>query len=142
MSGNGRIRLVLIDDHQIFREALQALLKAHGQLEVVGEAGDARAGYAVIEATRPDVVVLDLHLPGIDGIAATREIVSRLEGVRVLILSGHSHEDEMVRVLAAGARGFASKTQSAAEIIEAIEAVARGERYAPPSVAILPATAT
>jgi DNA-binding NarL/FixJ family response regulator len=128
------MRLALIDDQQVFRDGLRSLLLGHADLEVVGEASDARQAFAMVADTRPDVVVLEVSLPGLDGIAASRELVQRTPGVRPLILSRHRGEDFVARALAAGALGYACKAQPATEVLEAIRAVGRGESYLPPGL--------
>jgi DNA-binding NarL/FixJ family response regulator len=126
------IRLVIVDDHKIFVEALRAALETHPTtFLVVGEAGDARSAYSVVRATPADVVLLDLILPGADGVSATRELRAINEQLRILILSGYAHPDQIASALAAGAAGFASKGQSAHEILDAIKLVASGGRYLP-----------
>src|SRR5262249_25064528 len=99
-----------------------------------GEAGDARQAFSAADTARPDVVLMDVSLPGMDGVSAVREIGRRQPAARLLMLSMHDREEDVARALAAGARGYAFKSQPAAEVVEAIRAVARGERYLPPRV--------
>jgi DNA-binding NarL/FixJ family response regulator len=131
------LRLVLIDDHKVFREALRALLVTYGGISIVGEADNARTGYTVVEQARPDVVVLDVILPGVDGVSATREILRRVPEARVLILSASTHIDRFREALAAGVLGYACKDQSADELVDAIRRVAAGERYFAPRLSLL-----
>src|SRR5262249_10925926 len=118
-------------DHEVFRDGLRAVLQSHSDCEVVGEAADARTGYAVVESTRPDVVLLDISLPGVDGLHAARELHHRVPESRVLILSAFAHADQVTQALAAGAHGYALKDQSADEIVRAIRLVGGGQRYLP-----------
>ena len=129
---NADLRLVLIDDHKVFREALRALLGTYPGIAVVGEADDARTGYPVVEQTRPDVVVLDIMLPGIDGVAAAREILRRVPETKVLVLSASAHMDRVREALSSGISGYAGKDQSADELVAAVRRVAEGGRYLAP----------
>jgi DNA-binding NarL/FixJ family response regulator len=129
-----RTRIALIDDHPLFRQGLRALLEHEEDLEVIGEADDARHGYELAEARHPDVIVVDLSLPGVDGIGATRELKRRLPASRVLMLSMHDEPDLVSRALAAGAVGYAVKTESPADVLAAVRATARGQRYLTASV--------
>src|SRR5262249_25610579 len=106
-------------------------------ITVVGEADDARGGYAVVEQLRPDVVVLDIMLPGIDGVAASREILRRVPSTKVLILSAYAHADRVREAFAAGISGYAGKDQSAAELVDALRRVAAGERSLAPRIEAL-----
>jgi two-component system response regulator NreC len=127
-----RLRVALVDDHLLFREGLRALLSSQADIQVVGEAADARQAYNIVEAEHPDVVVLDLSLPGVDGIAATRELRRRAPGGKVLMLSMHTGEEFAAQALAAGASGYALKSQPSVNVVEAIRTVARGETYLSP----------
>lgn len=129
-------KVVLIDDHQLFREALHGALTTRG-MQLVAQAGDARAGFAQIDATRPDVVLLDLKMPGMDGVTAIREILSRPFQPRVVVLSAYATPRLVSEALAAGAHGFAVKTGSLDELVDGIARVMTGERWLSPG---LPAT--
>jgi DNA-binding NarL/FixJ family response regulator len=133
------LSVVLIDDHAVFRDALKALLATEPDLRVVGEASDARQGYEVVEHQHPDVVVLDISLPGVDGFSAAREL-RRRSGVRILMLSMFGGEAYVARAFAVGASGFALKSQSGAAVIEALHTVGRGQRYLPPQLDHAPIT--
>lgn len=128
------IRIVLIDDHSLFREGLRSYLSAAQDMAIVGEASTAREAYATIDATTPDVVVLDIGLPGIDGIAAAREIHRRSPTVRLLVLSMYRDSDRVRWAVGAGARGYVLKDDEPALVVEGIRAVARGDRYFSPRV--------
>jgi DNA-binding NarL/FixJ family response regulator len=131
-----KLRIGLVDDHQVFREGLRALIVQESDLKVVGEAADAVGAYAMVESDRPDVVVIDLMLPGIDGITATRELKRRQKDGRVLVLSMTGSEDQVAQALAAGATGYALKSQSSGAVLDAIRSVGRGDKYLPPGVAL------
>ena len=102
---------------------------------MVGEAGSARAAFQLIESVRPDVVLMDIVLPGMDGVVATREILRRRPEVKVLIVSGHDKVQDVHDALAAGAVGYVLKAESADTLLDALEQVGRGERYIAPSLA-------
>jgi DNA-binding NarL/FixJ family response regulator len=128
------IKVALVDDHPLFRAGLRALLREQSDIVVAGEAGEAREAYRLVEATPLDVITLDIALPGVTGIATTRELIRRRVTARVLMLTMHSGEDFVAQALAAGAAGYALKTQMPAELVEAIHAVARGESYLCPRI--------
>lgn len=127
------LRLVIIDDHGVFRDALCAALAQH-DVKVVGVASDARAGYDVVAATDPDVVLLDVSLPGLDGVGATRELLRRSRRLKVLLLSAHDRTDLVVGGFQAGAHGYALKHQPLVEVVDAIRQVAEGRTYLAPSL--------
>jgi len=121
-----KTRVALVDDHPLFRQGLRALLEGEDDLEVVGEAADARHAYELAESRHPDVIIVDVSLPGIDGVGATRELTRRLPGCRVLMLSMHDEAALVQQSLAAGALGYAVKTELPAEVLAAVRATARG----------------
>ena len=120
------IRLVLADDHQIMREGLVALLDALPGMEVVGTAADGLAAVAVARDTTPDVVVMDIQMPRLDGIEATRQVVAAQPATAVVILTMNEDDDTIMGALRAGARGYLLKGSSAAEVQQAIRAAAAG----------------
>lgn len=126
------VRVALIDDHVLFRQGMRAVLAGRSEATVVAEAGNASDGYTAVGATNPDVVVLDLILPGVNGIAAVRELIRREPNRRVLMLSQVISEEFVSQAFAAGASGYALKEQSMDEVIEAITTVHRGRRYLAP----------
>jgi DNA-binding NarL/FixJ family response regulator len=136
MASTTAVTAVLVDDHDLFRAGLRALLTATPDVRVVGEARTARQAYAVIEATKPEVVVLDVSLAGTDGIAITRELVRRKAGCRILMLTMHAVPDCVVRALQAGALGYALKDEPAAAALQAIRATAAGTRYLSPRLPV------
>ena len=127
-------RLLLVDDHEVFRIGLRTVLDFEPDLKVVGEAGDALAGVQAAEALRPDVVLMDVRLGGIDGVQACREIRSRFPEVRVLMLTSFADEDVVMSSIMAGAAGFVTKNVGRTELLKAIRAVASGESLLDPAV--------
>jgi DNA-binding NarL/FixJ family response regulator len=120
------IRVVIVDDHAMLRAGLEQLLAGEPDLEVVGNAADGAAALALVRRERPDVVLMDLQMPGIDGVAATREIVA--EGLAdVLVLTSYSDAERIVGALDAGALGYLLKDAEPDEVIQGVRAVARGE---------------
>jgi DNA-binding NarL/FixJ family response regulator len=128
-------KVILVDDHHVFRAGLRAILASEADISVVGEASEARQAYSLLDSAQPDLVVLDLTLPDGDGVAATREIIRREPRARVLILTMQTNELFVSRAMAAGASGFAIKSQGPEEILQAIRAVASGEKYLSPQFA-------
>ena len=133
-TGRSSVRVLLVDDHHLFREGLALLLGNHAQIELAGGAATAREACALVEKLAPDVVILDMTLPDSDGIATTREILRRRPRTQVLMLTMHATEFFVRKALEAGARGYALKTQSAADILQAIEAVGAGNVYLAPEI--------
>ena len=132
-----KIRVLLIDDHKVVRAGLRALLESTGRIEVVGEASSGEEGVAGAERLEPDVVVMDLAMPGIGGIRATRRITALDPDTRVLVLTVHDEEDQLARALDAGAAGYLNKSVADTDLIVAIEALARGHSYLPRRAAAL-----
>jgi DNA-binding NarL/FixJ family response regulator len=129
------LRVLLGDDHAVLRQGLRKILEDRRDWRVVAEAGNGRdAVRAAIEIT-PDVAVLDIGMPLLNGVEATRQIVRRAPSVRVLILSMHSEQAYVTQAVQAGARGYLLKESAGAELIEAIAAVAAGRTYFSPAVA-------
>ncbi len=122
------IRVAIVEDHALVRAGLRTSLEAAG-IDVVGEASDGIAATAAIEASKPDVAVVDLGLPGKDGIALTRELKSRPDAPRVVILTMHDMDDEVLAALAAGADGYCVKSSDASVVVDAVRAVAAGGAY-------------
>ncbi len=131
------IRILLADDHAILRRGLKALLEREADVEVVGEAADGRETLQQVEALRPDVVVLDITMPNLNGIEAARQIQAKGWGTAIIILSMHSDEGYVLRALRAGAKGYLLKDTVEAELIRAIHAVTGGKAYFSPEVSKL-----
>ncbi|MDA8236981.1 MAG: response regulator transcription factor [Chloroflexi bacterium] len=121
------VRVLLAEDHAVVREGTRQILEADAAIEVVGEAADGAAAIALAARLRPDVVLLDLHMPGINGIEATRRLVADSPDARVLILSAYDEEDYVAAALEAGARGYLLKSSHGREVVAAIHAVAQGQ---------------
>ena len=132
---NETIRVVLVDDHVILRDALRALLHSVPDIQVVGEAGDGKEAVAVARRAAPDVVVLDLVMPGGDGATATLALSQLDPAPKVLILTMHDEDERLVSLLKDGARGYLSKTCAYQDLVDAIRAVAAGEFFVRPAVA-------
>lgn len=128
------IRIVLVDDHALFRSGLSALFGTTRDMKVVGEAGDARQARQVIEAEKPAVVILDVSLPGTSGIAAMSELRRYAPDARFLVVSMHGGHDVVAEALGAGASGYALKHQPGDEIMDAVRRVAAGQPYLAPSL--------
>jgi DNA-binding NarL/FixJ family response regulator len=116
----GFIRIVIVDDHQIVRAGLQNLLETDAEFKVVGTAGDGAAAVTVAAECQPDVVLMDLSMPGVDGIEATRRIKAEWPTTRVLVLSSYGDEDHVVRALEAGADGYLLKHSEPDQLLRAI----------------------
>jgi NarL family two-component system response regulator LiaR len=128
-------RVVVIDDHEVLRAGVCSFVASFPGYEVVGEAADARAGLRMVEAERPDVALMDLDLPGMDGIVATREICLLSPRTRVVVLSAHHQIHEVVGAFDAGAVGFVLKADPPETLMEALERVSRGVSYLAPTIA-------
>jgi DNA-binding NarL/FixJ family response regulator len=120
------IRVVVVDDHQIVRDGLVALLGALDGMEVVGTASDGVDALHVVDETTPDVVVMDIQMPGLDGIEATRRITGRHEGVRVVMLTMNEDDDTVLSAVRAGASGYLLKGSGADEVSNAVRAAYAG----------------
>jgi DNA-binding NarL/FixJ family response regulator len=121
-----KIGLLIVDDHSLFRDGLRAILERQDGLVVLGEAGDAEAGIRLVEELRPDVVLMDLHMPGRMGVEAIREILRRRPDSRIIALSMYQDAELVESVVMAGARGYLLKDERAAVLVEGIRAVAAG----------------
>lgn len=128
------IRVVLVDDHAVIRAGLAQLLGAVGDIEVVGEAGDGAEAVVVVRATRPDVVLMDLQMPGVDGVVATRQIVQEALS-EVLVLTSFSDSERIFGALDAGAVGYLLKDADPDDLLDGIRAVSRGESPLHPKAA-------
>jgi DNA-binding NarL/FixJ family response regulator len=129
------VRVLLVDDQALFREALATLLAVRPEIEVVGEAGDGAAALERAASLRPDVVLMDLHMPVLDGIAATRRLRVEQPDVRVLALTTFDDDEDVFAALRAGAVGYLLKDVASERLVEALLAAARGESVLQPSVA-------
>ncbi len=128
-------RVVLADDHVLIRAGLRALLHSLPNIEVIGEASDGHEAIDVIARQQPDVVIMDIGMPGLNGVDSTRRIVKQSPDTRVIILSMHANEEYVGRALEAGAMGYVLKGAEPAELELVLKAVMRGETYLSPSIA-------
>jgi DNA-binding NarL/FixJ family response regulator len=129
------IRVLLVDDHTLVRAGLKSVLRTCSEICVVGEAADGQQAVALATRVRPEVVVMDLDMPNGDGLTATRMLQQALPDVRVLIVTMYTEQEKLLPVLAAGARGYLSKSAAERELVEAIRVVASGDVYVRPAVA-------
>ncbi len=130
-----RIRVLIADDHTLVREGLRALLEGQGDFEVIAEASNGREAVERAIQLRPDVVLMDIGMPELDGLAATRQIVRTRPGIRILVLTVHETEDYFFRVLEVGAHGFLVKDAASTELVAAVRAVHNGGVYLHPPMA-------
>ncbi len=128
------IRVVLVDDQELVRSRFAAIIDAHDDLEVVGEARDGAESLNLIERTRPDVVLMDIRMPGTYGITATRALVARGDPCRILVLTTFDHDDYVCEALTAGASGFLLKDMPRHRVIDAIRLVRAGDALVAPSL--------
>ena len=135
MTAPRRIRILLADDHTVLRSGLRALLSAQADLEVAGEAADGGEALRLAQTLKPDVVVMDIGMPGVSGIDATARIRRELPSTKVLILSMHDDQGYLRQALRAGASGYVLKKAADTELLAAIRAAARGEVFLDPSLA-------
>ncbi|MFO7262124.1 MAG: response regulator transcription factor [bacterium] len=131
------IRILLADDHAVLRAGLKALLDAEEDMHVVGEASTGEEAVDRAKALKPDVVVMDLSMPGMNGLEATRQIAALNQGTKVLVLTMHTEEEYLLPVLEAGGSGYVKKTSADEELAHAIRTVAKGEVFLYPSAARL-----
>ncbi|HEU0012354.1 MAG TPA: response regulator transcription factor [Longimicrobium sp.] len=132
-----QIRILLVDDHAVLRAGLRALLEAEPGFLVVGEAPNGEEGVEKARLMRPDVVVMDLSMPGMGGLEAVRQIAAQGTGARTLVLTMHGEEEHLLPVLEAGGSGYVTKSSADEELIEAIKTVASGDVFLYPSGAKL-----
>lgn len=130
-----RIRILIADDHTLVRRGLRALLATRPELEVVGEVCDGEAAVAQARALRPDVVLMDIGMPGLDGIEATRQVKAACPATNVLILTSFTTDDKVFPALRAGAQGYLLKDSEPEELVEAIRSVAGGSSSLHPDIA-------
>ncbi|MFI6169611.1 response regulator [Nocardia sp. NPDC051052] len=129
------ITIMLVDDHPVVREGLRGMLESEPDFSVVGEAGSGDEAVALDRVKQPDVILMDLRMPGLDGVGATRKILRQTPGRRVVVLTTYETDADILRAVEAGASGYLLKDVSRTELAGAIRAAARGETVLAPSVA-------
>jgi len=130
-----KIRILIVDDHEVVREGLKAFIAPRPALEVVGEAENGRDAISCVERVHPDVILMDLVMPVMDGIEATRTIKQQIPDARILILTSFAEDERVVAAIKAGALGYLLKDSSPQELEDAIQDVYRGESSLPPRIA-------
>ena len=134
MSLSSPVRVMLIDDHDIVREGLAEVLRSAGGYEIVGQAGDGVEGVEMAAEVKPDIVIMDIIMPRMDGIAACRDIVAKLPNTKVMVLTASSEEDAVIEAMAAGATGYLQKLAGKEKFISTINDVLDGEFRIPAEV--------
>jgi len=129
-----RTRILLVDDHAVVRQGFKMILDAQSDMEIVGEAGNGREAVELAAQLRPDIVVMDVAMPELNGIEATRRVIAAGPHIRVIALSMHKDSVYVREILRAGARGYLLKDSGADDLVKAIRAVAGGESYLSPAV--------
>jgi two-component system, NarL family, response regulator LiaR len=135
MLAANKIKVLIVDDHQVVRQGLRTFLELHDDIEVVGEAGDGLEGVEKARQLAPDVVLMDLVMPHLDGIAATRQVKALGGATRVIALTSFTEDDKVFPAIQAGASSYLLKDVSPDELVEAIRAVHRGEARLHPNIA-------
>jgi DNA-binding NarL/FixJ family response regulator len=132
---NGKISILIVDDHPVVRAGLASMLGTQESLDVVGAAWNGQEAFALIERHRPQVMLLDLRMPGMNGIETLQALRSLPEPPRVLVLTNFETDEDVYRAVRAGAQGYLLKSTTQQEMVEAIKAVAAGRHYFPPHIA-------
>jgi len=132
--GMAKQRILLVDDHEVVRLGLRSLLEHHAQFEVVGEAASAKEAYEQVGRLRPDIVLMDIRLPGTSGIEACEEIIKIYPGTRVVMLTSYAEDEMLFSAIRAGASGYILKQIGGEDLVRALEAVGRGEALLDPAV--------
>jgi len=130
-----KVKILVVDDHAIVREGVRMILAKENDLEVVGEAGDGQQALDLTELLRPDVIIMDISMPGMGGIEATQTVRAKHPEVQVLALTMHEDESYVFQLLRAGAAGYVLKRAAAQDLVQAVRAAAKGEAFLYPSVA-------
>lgn len=129
------VELLIVDDHKLVRQGLRQLLDAEDDIRVVGEAADGEDAYKQARYFEPDIVLMDIHMPKLDGIAATRQITQDFPEIGVIILTMYGDEEHVFEAVKAGAKGYVLKDASSETLLETIRAVYRGEAWLDPAIA-------
>jgi two-component system response regulator NreC len=128
------LKVLLVEDHAIVRQGVRALLDEEPDITIVGETGEGSEALLMAERLRPDIVLMDLSLPGVSGIEATRQVCERFPTMRVVVLSMHDSEEYVFRALRAGASGYVLKQSTSTELVLALRAVAAGSTFLSPDI--------
>ena len=130
-----KIKILLVDDHAIMRDGIKALLSIYDDIEVVGEASEGREAIEMARELNPDVVVMDISMPGMDGLEVTRRLTKRNPGMKVIILTQHDNREYILSAIKVGAAGYIPKKALGADLVSAIRAVHSGDSFLYPSAA-------
>jgi DNA-binding NarL/FixJ family response regulator len=130
-----RTRVLLVDDHPVVREGLRGMINAEDDLTVVGEAGSGAEAVALAESLRPDVILMDLRMPDVDGVTATERILAASPSIRIVVVTTYESDADILRAVEAGAAGYLLKDASRVELADAVRDAARGKTVLAPSVA-------
>lgn len=130
----GEISIVLVDDHQLFREGVKRILEMEADFRVIGEGADGDEAYRLAELHKPDILLMDINMPNVNGVSAAENVVSVSPHTRVIILSIHDDEGYVYRTLRSGASGYLLKEMGTNDLVEAVRVVARGGAYIHPKV--------
>ncbi|MGD0918642.1 MAG: response regulator transcription factor [Thermodesulfobacteriota bacterium] len=130
-----KIRVLVVDDHTIVRDGICALLRLAGDIEVVGEAANGREALEMVRKSMPDVMLIDIAMPNMNGLEATRRIRKEFSGVKILVLTQYDDKEDVLGAIEAGASGFLSKTAASSELVSGIRSVYRGDSFLSPCAA-------
>ena len=131
----GKIKILMVDDHAIMRDGIRALLDLHDDIEIVGEASEGKEAVEKAQELVPDVIVMDIAMPGMEGLEATRRVLKRNPRVKVLVLTQHNNREYILSAIKAGVAGYVPKRALGSELVSAIRAVHRGDSFLYPSAA-------
>jgi len=130
----GELRIVIVDDHQLFREGVKRILEMEENFKVVGEGADGEDAFRMVEEHKPDIILMDINMPHVNGVSAAEKIVSISSKTRIIMLSIHDDEEYVYRTLRAGASGYLLKEMGTSDLVEAVRVVASGGAYIHPKV--------
>lgn len=130
-----KIKILIVDDHAMMRDGIKALLSTNEDMDVIGEASEGKEAIEKAQELNPDVIVMDIAMPGMDGLEATRRIIKKNSHIKVLVLTQHNNKEYILSTIKAGATGFVPKRALGSELVLAIRAVYNGESYLYPSAA-------